>query len=108
MGQELKNRIERDAARYRWMRTNLNHVNFEGLTTDTCDVGLDFAIDLAIRRSTESGRTLETGRSEEGFPTNELKPWERDTHKLWLKHVDIDHCPKCGEYLHDEMGHMCS
>jgi hypothetical protein len=21
--------------------------------------------------------------------------------------TDIDHCPKCGEYLHDEMGHMC-
>ena len=21
--------------------------------------------------------------------------------------MDIDHCPKCGEYLHDEMGHMC-
>jgi hypothetical protein len=19
----------------------------------------------------------------------------------------IDHCPRCGEYLHDEMGHMC-
>jgi len=19
----------------------------------------------------------------------------------------IDHCPKCGEYIHDEMGHMC-
>ena len=23
------------------------------------------------------------------------------------KGVDIDHCPKCGEYLHDEMGHVC-
>jgi hypothetical protein len=21
--------------------------------------------------------------------------------------LDIDHCPKCKEYLHDEMGHMC-
>ena len=20
---------------------------------------------------------------------------------------DTDHCPSCGEYLHDEMGHMC-
>src|SRR5271170_7422454 len=23
------------------------------------------------------------------------------------KKLDIDHCPACGEYLHDEMGHMC-
>ena len=37
----------------------------------------------------------------------DLKPWERDTHKLWSKPVDIDHCPKCGEYLHDEAGHSC-
>jgi hypothetical protein len=22
--------------------------------------------------------------------------------------LDIDHCPRCKEYLHDEMGHMCS
>jgi hypothetical protein len=21
--------------------------------------------------------------------------------------TDIDHCPRCGEYLSDEMGHMC-
>jgi hypothetical protein len=21
--------------------------------------------------------------------------------------LDIDHCPRCKEYLHDEMGHMC-
>ena len=20
---------------------------------------------------------------------------------------DIDHCPKCSEYLHDEIGHSC-
>jgi hypothetical protein len=39
--------------------------------------------------------------------TDGIHSWERDTHKLWSKPVDIDHCPKCGEYLHDEMGHMC-
>jgi hypothetical protein len=39
--------------------------------------------------------------------TNGLHTWERHTHKLWSKPVDIDHCPKCGEYLHDEMGHSC-
>jgi hypothetical protein len=24
----------------------------------------------------------------------------------WIAH-NIDYCPKCGEYLHDEMGHSC-
>lgn len=39
----------RDAARYRWLRADgLGHINFEGLTSDTSDVGLDYAIDAAI------------------------------------------------------------
>lgn len=25
----------------------------------------------------------------------------------FIRKTDIDRCPKCGEYLHDEMGHMC-
>ena len=43
--------LVRDAARYRWLRSNLQFVNFEGLTCDTCDVGLDYAVDKAIRKA---------------------------------------------------------
>lgn len=39
----------RDARRYRWLRSDgLGHVRWEGLTTETCDVGLDFAIDRML------------------------------------------------------------
>jgi len=52
-----------DAQRYRWLRTHLEFINFAGghvfdeikgsvhsgfLTCDTCDVGLDYAIDKRI------------------------------------------------------------
>lgn len=41
--------LRRDAERYRWLRGNgLTHINFEGLTHDTSDVGLDYAIDTAM------------------------------------------------------------
>jgi hypothetical protein len=36
------------AERYQWLRANLQHINFGGLTTDTCDVGLDYAIDRRL------------------------------------------------------------
>ena len=39
---------KRDAKRYRWLRSHLEYINFDGLTTDTCDVGLDHAIDSKI------------------------------------------------------------
>jgi hypothetical protein len=36
----------RDAARYQWIRSEgLSHIRWEGLTDETCDVGLDAAID---------------------------------------------------------------
>ena len=39
-----------------------------------------------------------------GYNQNECPPcWE----KRLVRKTDTDHCPKCGEYLHDEMGHMC-
>lgn len=40
---------KQNAARYEWLRSHLQFINFEGLTCDTCDVGLDYAIDKAIR-----------------------------------------------------------
>lgn len=40
---------QRDAERWRWIRGDgLMHVYFEGLTTDTSDVGLDCAADYYI------------------------------------------------------------
>lgn len=35
-----------------------------------------------------------------------LYRWEREK-GLSVVSTDTDHCPKCHEYLHDEMGHMC-
>ena len=38
-----------DAERYRWMRADgLSFIKWDGLTTETCDVGLDFAIDKRL------------------------------------------------------------
>lgn len=40
---------KKDADRYQWLRgEGLNHIDFEGLSDETCDVGLDYAIDAAI------------------------------------------------------------
>jgi len=40
---------QRDASRWRWMRSDgLSFVKWEGLTTDTSDVGLDYAADSAL------------------------------------------------------------
>ena len=42
---------ERDAQRYRWLRSEgIDRINFGGLTPDTCDVGLDSAIDDEIEQ----------------------------------------------------------
>jgi hypothetical protein len=38
----------RDALRYRWLREHIEHINFNNLTCDTCDVGMDHAIDMAL------------------------------------------------------------
>ena len=27
--------------------------------------------------------------------------------KFTKRYADLDRCPRCGEYLHDDMGHMC-
>jgi hypothetical protein len=43
-----RERLCRDAERYNWLREHLEFINFDGLTTDTCDVGLDYAIDRRI------------------------------------------------------------
>jgi hypothetical protein len=41
--------VQADAARYRWLRSDgLKHIDFDDLSTETCDVGLDYAIDAAI------------------------------------------------------------
>lgn len=41
--------IVEDAMRYRWLRSEgLQYINFKGLTCDTSDVGLDFAIDQML------------------------------------------------------------
>lgn len=56
-------RILGEAAKYRWLREHLEFINFEGgnvagsghsgpLTTDTCDVGLDYALDCRIAQQT--------------------------------------------------------
>ena len=46
--------VERDAARYRWLRDQwLGHLLKLFDTTDTSDVGLDYAIDAALSRSEE-------------------------------------------------------
>lgn len=37
-----------DAIRYRWLRSHLEFINFSGLTYDTSDVGLDYAIDRVV------------------------------------------------------------
>lgn len=47
--QEEMASLRRDAERYRWMRSEgLGFIRWEGFTTETCDVGLDGAIDAAI------------------------------------------------------------
>ena len=43
------NSLVQDAIRYRWLRQHLEYINFEGLTVDTSDVGLDFIIDVRCR-----------------------------------------------------------
>jgi hypothetical protein len=43
-----KQREETNAARYEWLRSHLEFINFDGLTCDTCDIGLDYAIDKNI------------------------------------------------------------
>lgn len=63
IGDSLKNaKDELDAERYRWLRVHLEYIDFEGgsvlengqckhsspLTVDTCDIGLDHAIDKRI------------------------------------------------------------
>lgn len=41
-------RLREDAERYRWLRSDgLENINFKHLTSDTCDIGLDHAIDVA-------------------------------------------------------------
>lgn len=41
--------LAKDAMRYRWLRgEGMQHINFDGLTCDTCDIGLDFAIDQML------------------------------------------------------------
>lgn len=42
--------LERDVGRYQWLRSDgLSRINFEGWTTDTSDVGLDYIIDAATQ-----------------------------------------------------------
>lgn len=49
-------KVVRDALRYRWLRSEgFRHINFEGLTCDTCDVGLDHAIDEEIAKLQPKG-----------------------------------------------------
>ncbi len=46
--------LAKDAGRYRWLRGDgLAYIKFEGLTTETCDVGLDYAISAAMENSNE-------------------------------------------------------
>lgn len=41
--------LKRDAERYRWLRSKgLERIRWEGFTTDTCDIGLDYAVDQAM------------------------------------------------------------
>lgn len=37
-----------EAARYRWLREHLEFIRFEGLTCDTCDIGLDYILDCKV------------------------------------------------------------
>lgn len=48
-------KLVRDAERYRWLRSDgLRHIDFTDLTPDTCDIGLDYAIDMEISESANS------------------------------------------------------
>jgi hypothetical protein len=47
-GNEVRS-LEADARRYRWLRSaGLQYVHVARLTPDTCDIGLDTAIDAAL------------------------------------------------------------
>lgn len=59
---------DKDARRYRWLRYHLEYIDFNPapeltLTCDTCDVGLDYAIDKAIEKNEPGPSTVILSRS---------------------------------------------
>lgn len=46
--------LKADAARYRWLRSEgLQYIRIQDLTCDTCDIGLDHAIDTRLSPTSE-------------------------------------------------------
>ena len=46
---QLLEEVKKDAARYQWLRNKgIERINWEGFTTETCDIGLDHAIEKTM------------------------------------------------------------
>ena len=46
---QLLEEVKKDAARYQWLRNKgIERINWEGFTTEKCDIGLDHAIEKTM------------------------------------------------------------